>query len=260
MANKITHAQEIWQMCDRIYYNKIRLSDGKKEIESKYGMKQSSFTDYYYSYQKMLDGRLHQRTIQTEIRGYMLERIKELYGICALKTALKAFMLHIEYYEQLKNITRWKDRTLYEKYNQEIINYDIKEQDDLISDIQKNTKQEIIKELKSIKATDSEKITIHSKVYSRDNKTVAQLKILRDYTCQICGTKILKADGTYYIEAAHITPKAQKGPELPNNILILCPNHHKEFDFGNLIILERDDKHIRFRLNNNEYTISLELK
>ncbi len=51
-----------------------------------------------------------------------------------------------------------------------------------------------------------------------------------------------------------------KGPELPSNILILCPNHHKEFDFGKLLILERNENYIHFKLNGKEYTISLELK
>lgn len=83
---------------------------------------------------------------------------------------------------------------------------------------------------------------------------------LADGKKQICGTQIPKADGTYYIEAAHITPKAQKGPELPENILILCPNHHKDFDYGKPVIIERDKEHIRFKLNGKEYNISLKLE
>ena len=137
---------------------------------------------------------------------------------------------------------------------------DIEEQEELSPIVQKEKREEIIAELKSLEATDPEQITIQSKVYLRDNKTIAQLKALRNYTCQICGTRILKADGTYYIDAAHITPKAQKGPELPDNILILCPNHHKEFDYGHLEIIEKDQKHIHFKLNDKEYDISLELE
>ena len=45
-------------------------------------------------------------------------------------------------------------------------------------------------------------------------------------------------DGSFYIEAAHIKPKSQQGTETPDNILILCPNHHKEFDLGKREIIE----------------------
>ena len=54
-----------------------------------------------------------------------------------------------------------------------------------------------------------------------------------DYKCQFCSTKILKANGDYYIEACHIKAKAEGGKDRLNNILILCPNCHKLFDYGN---------------------------
>ncbi|MBU0559050.1 MAG: HNH endonuclease [Bacteroidetes bacterium] len=49
-----------------------------------------------------------------------------------------------------------------------------------------------------------------------------------------------KKNGDFYIEAAHIKPKHKKSKETPENILILCPNHHKEFDFGRRIIREHN--------------------
>ena len=125
--------------------------------------------------------------------------------------------------------------------------------------IKRTKREDIVKELKALKLTDPKEIIIHLKTYMRDNKTIAQLKELRGYCCQMCQTRILKADGTFYIEAAHITPKAEKGPEMPDNILIICPNHHKEFDYGNPQILERDTEHIHFILNGKEYKISLKV-
>lgn len=86
------------------------------------------------------------------------------------------------------------------------------------------------------------------------------MKILRDFKCQICETTILKKDGKYYIEATHITPKKSKGSESPDNILILCPNHHKEFDLGDKKIIKRTTERIVFEINGKEYIISLELK
>mgnify|MGYP000569686996 CR=1 FL=1 len=68
---------------------------------------------------------------------------------------------------------------------------------------------------------------------------------------------ILKADGTYYVEAAHIDPKRDKGKETLENILLLCPNHHKEFDLGKREILYRDDKSVSLKINGRTYNISL---
>ena len=260
MFDKIKVTPILWQICDDIYHKKIRLVDGKNKMYQEYNMNPSAFADYFYTYKKMLNGELHQRTIQPEIRQYMLEQIKAKYGLERLRTALDAFMMHIRYYEKIQQTTVRKDRALYEKYAKELAANDEGEQEELLSIVRKEKREDIINELKSLKATDPEQIIIQSKAYLRDNKTVAQLKALRNYTCQICGTRILKADGTYYVEAAHITPKAQKGPELPDNILILCPNHHKEYDYGHLEIIERDKEHIHFRLNGKDYDISLEIE
>ncbi len=64
-------------------------------------------------------------------------------------------------------------------------------------------------------------------------------------------------NGSFYIEAAHIKPKHKKGRETPDNILILCPNHHKEFDFGNLKIEKHAKDEIVFQLNSKRYNIDL---
>lgn len=118
---------------------------------------------------------------------------------------------------------------------------------------------EILNELRNLSPKDPEQIEIRSKSYKRDNRTIVQLKIIREYKCQICGNNIRKRNGSYYIEAAHITPKRHKGSELPSNILILCPNHHKEFDLGERKILHRDANSLKLRLNGVEYSIDLKI-
>ena len=70
---------------------------------------------------------------------------------------------------------------------------------------------------------------------------------------------ILKKDRNYYIEASHIKPKKDKGTEMPDNILILCPNHHKEFDLGDRNIIDKTKEKIIFELNSRKYEVSLEL-
>lgn len=115
----------------------------------------------------------------------------------------------------------------------------------------------IRKELKSLTPKAPEYEKINGMRLKRDNMTVAKVKVLREFKCQICGTSIKKKDGTYYAEGAHIKPKREGFPETPDNILILCPNHHKEFDVGKREVLEHNSEHVRFILNGMEYRLSL---
>lgn len=139
---------------------------------------------------------------------------------------------------------------------------DIKEQEELLPEIEKKSREEIIKELQAVTPSASAEIEYKGTRYKRDNRTIAQLKSLRGFKCQICGNYILKRNGKHYIEASHITPKREKGAETPDNILILCPNHHKEFDLGKTHIIEEErtkDK-VVFEINGKRHDISLELK
>ena len=140
---------------------------------------------------------------------------------------------------------------------------DIKEQDEIIENLLKRKnllREEIIQNLKNHKPTDPESITLNGRTYKRDNKTIADLKFIRDFKCQICTKQILKKDGHFYVEAAHIKPKREKGLETPWNILILCPNHHKEFDLGKREIASHTKEEIRFKLNGRKYIINLDLR
>jgi predicted restriction endonuclease len=119
------------------------------------------------------------------------------------------------------------------------------------------SRKAIADQLRQITPSSSNYVEYRGKRISRDIDTIAKLKLLREYKCQICGTSIKKKGGGLYIEGAHITPKRRSGPEIPENILILCPNHHKEFDYGDKVVLIRSKELIRFRLNGITYTLSL---
>ncbi len=158
-------------------------------------------------------------------------------------------------YKKLSNIYEYYTG---KKFKLPYLSKDEKEQDELVKHFDKSkTKEQIIADLKNLKPTDSEEIEVNHKTYKRDNMTIAQIKILRDFKCQICGTTIKKKDGSFYIEAAHIKPKHLKGRETLDNILLLCPNHHKEFDFGQLEIKNHDNDKVEFILNGQQYKIKL---
>lgn len=67
----------------------------------------------------------------------------------------------------------------------------------------------------------------------RDTKQAKEVKKYYDHCCQVCATRITTASGPY-AEAAHIRPLGEphNGPDTPDNLLCLCPNHHVMFDLG----------------------------
>lgn len=72
--------------------------------------------------------------------------------------------------------------------------------------------------------------------YLRDTQIVRALKLLYKDKCQVCGIQLLTAKGTTYSEGHHIRPLNLSGKDEKANILVLCPNHHAEFDYGSIAI------------------------
>ncbi len=67
----------------------------------------------------------------------------------------------------------------------------------------------------------------------RDTPTAAKLKELYEGCCQVCGL-VLDIGGRNYCEAHHLRPLGtpHDGPDVPENMMVLCPNHHVLFDYG----------------------------
>jgi len=72
----------------------------------------------------------------------------------------------------------------------------------------------------------------------RNTDLAHDIKQMYNHTCQICGVSRRGPDGNPYAEAHHIRPlgRPHDGPDEPENILVLCPNHHTDFDYGRLTV------------------------
>lgn len=77
----------------------------------------------------------------------------------------------------------------------------------------------------------------------RLRSTVLAVEIKRRYghTCQLCGTPVVLADRLKYAEAHHLWPIGMPhfGPDVPGNIIVVCPNHHILFDRGAVMIVPK---------------------
>ncbi|MFA6619096.1 MAG: HNH endonuclease [Candidatus Neomarinimicrobiota bacterium] len=123
--------------------------------------------------------------------------------------------------------------------------------------------ENIDKMRKMLQAVDRAKevcVEINGKIWKRNNALICLIKKIRGCRCQLCGYTIKTKDGSYYAEGAHIIAKnTGKGRETPNNIIILCPNHHKEFDLGDREIISYTDKILIFKMNGKEYRVDLSI-
>lgn len=68
----------------------------------------------------------------------------------------------------------------------------------------------------------------------RDTAKAIQVKTLLKYECQLRGHFIALPSGERYAEAHHIKPlgRPHEGPDVIENIICVCPNHHAELDYG----------------------------
>jgi hypothetical protein len=72
----------------------------------------------------------------------------------------------------------------------------------------------------------------------RNRRLVRDLKRLYKDRCQACDFSFERSGGGRYCEAAHIKPISLREADLDvrDNIVILCPNHHKMLDHGAMSI------------------------
>lgn len=94
------------------------------------------------------------------------------------------------------------------------------------------------KVIEAIDGTPADRTTTIVERLLRNSALAQRLKKIYDWTCQMCGTRIESPSGPY-AEAAHIKPlgRPDDGPDVEANILCLCPNHHKLFDSGGVVVL-----------------------
>ncbi len=118
-----------------------------------------------------------------------------------------------------------------------------------------------IKHINSLmKGVSQERIaSIVSHTVRKDTAMIKALKKLCGYRCQFpgCGTRITKRSGGYYIEVAHILPVSEGGRSTLGNLIVLCPNHHKELDYGKLKVVEQSETLVSGSLNGTPFRIEL---
>ncbi len=72
----------------------------------------------------------------------------------------------------------------------------------------------------------------------RDTVLAKQIKNIVGNKCQLCENVIKLINGNFYSESHHIQPlgKPHNGPDVKENIIVLCPNCHVKCDYGTIAL------------------------
>jgi putative restriction endonuclease len=76
-----------------------------------------------------------------------------------------------------------------------------------------------------------------STAVDRDSEVAKSVKRIHEHACQMCDIQLVGPRGPI-ADGAHIRGLGEphNGPDIPSNILCLCPNHHRLFDSGAIYI------------------------
>lgn len=96
-------------------------------------------------------------------------------------------------------------------------------------------------------------ITAHIKIQERsvkirhlDRKVIDSLKELYNYKCQICNTQVGEPYGATVCEAHHIHSFVESVNNNYDNIIIVCPNHHRILHAGKATYIKKKEPHFKF--------------
>lgn len=85
--------------------------------------------------------------------------------------------------------------------------------------------------------------------FLRDSSSVSKLKALYDNKCQICGFTFEYDKAKFYSEVHHYNPLGEGGDDAMDNMIVVCPNHHSQFDYK-MIAINMDGENIIDRQGN----------
>ncbi|MFQ6113961.1 MAG: hypothetical protein ACE5NG_07700 [bacterium] len=91
--------------------------------------------------------------------------------------------------------------------------------------------------------------------FSHDERLLKYIKALYGFKCQICGFTFEQESGEFYAETYYLEALSDDGVENLDNIIVLCPNHHKMFEYANVSILNAKKEEISVEINGKQHLI-----
>lgn len=86
--------------------------------------------------------------------------------------------------------------------------------------------------LEDLQILDNKRKEITRDVIIRYQQLVERIKQTRGRKCQICQYSFIMDNGNEYCEAHHIKYLSKNGSQSSDNVILLCPNHHRMFHYA----------------------------
>jgi 5-methylcytosine-specific restriction endonuclease McrA len=172
---------------------------------------------------------------------------------------------------KLKGVKNFSDETLEKiieelydtlvssKVSNKIITEELEYQDKIARGLLGLTDEDVDNKIKEVQGRQRKMTGVSYSRKQRDRHLMELYKRKHHYECQFCRTQIVKSNGLYYIEACHIKAVKDDGDDNENNILVLCPNCHKEFDYGKREKEKWEENIYSVTVNDKNYEINFTL-
>lgn len=126
-----------------------------------------------------------------------------------------------------------------------------------ISKLTDNELDELIANINNRNRSESPHRRAHeAKTYRRNPVLSSALKQKHKDRCQVCNSTF-KIDRGFFCDTHHIKPLRAGGMDVSDNILVLCPNHHRIFDRSKFEVISRDKSTLVIRIANQTFRIAL---
>lgn len=136
----------------------------------------------------------------------------------------------------------------------------VKAEKELVPEINKltdNELDELIADIDSRNRRENTHRRAHeTKTYRRNPVLSSALKQKRKDRCQVCNCSF-KIDRGFFCDTHHIKPLRSGGLDVSDNILVLCPNHHRIFDRSQFEVISRNRSTLLIKIADQTFTIAL---
>lgn len=229
-----------------VYDKQLTAAEGAKLLAEMHGININSAHDFINDYRYMMQGRVFQRAMSAPAIDYFLSRILEKRGNESHSLAVSAVDQHINYYEQLRNGTLRKMRTVLNRHTKKSAPIELATHIERFAEAVK----ESLKDSSSARATRLSKaaklptkVQVISYAFARNPDVVAEVLLRAAGKCEHCKNAApfkRKKDLQPYLEVHHIIQLSKGGEDTVSNALALCPNCHRYLHFGSPHVQEAE--------------------
>ena len=226
------------EVASDVYDKQLTATEGAKLLAETHRININSARDFINDYRYMMQGRVFQRAMSSPAIDYFLSKILEKRGNESHALAVSAVDQHINYYEQLSNVTLHSMRAVLSSHSKGSAPIELATHIERFAEAVK----ESLKDSSSARtarlskaAKLPTKVQVISYAFARNPDVVAEVLLRAAGKCEHCKQEApfkRKKDLQPYLEVHHVVQLSKGGEDTVSNALALCPNCHRYLHFG----------------------------